>query len=169
MSVVRLLALAGLLVLPLPAAAQDMPLVDHVANMFSGLQAGYHRSMGDVVVPIKQLGPGVFEVSAEGEGTSTTTITELEPCIFNYEDKTGTRTPQVFQLHFKKLISVTYRPRTTDANGLTTVLIDEMAEPDFLMREGKPMDARFVMQALSTDVPAASLEASVAALKTACP
>jgi hypothetical protein len=72
----RALTIVALTYLPLPAFAQDMPLVDHVANMFLGLQAGYHVGKDDRV-PIVQLSPGVFDVASSRP--VKTAITELEP------------------------------------------------------------------------------------------
>lgn len=161
----RALAVAALACLPLSAAAQDMPLVDHVANMFLGLQAGYHE--GKDKIPIIQVGPGAFEVASSRP--VKTVFTEIEPCVFNYEATIGTRKPFVLQLHLRKLNGVAYAPREPDANGMATIVVVTDAAGDYLIRDGKPIDAERFVPALTTDIPVASLDASVAAVKAACP
>lgn len=162
----RALAIAALTCVPLPALAQDMPLVDHVANMFLGLQAGY-RVDQEEALPIQQLAPGVFEVASSRP--VKTAITELESCVFNYEATIGTRKPVSFQLDMRKLNGVTYIAREPAANGIATIVVYTDAAPGYIVRDGKPVDAERFVPAFETDIPVTSLEASLAAVKAACP
>ena len=165
----RSLALAGLLILPLPATAQDMPLVDHFGTAFMGFQAGYHLYSGDVLVPVKQLGPGTFEVSAEGQRTVTTTITEIEPCVFNYEAIIGTRKPQILQIYMTRLVSLSYRAGRTNADGMTIQFLEKQRDPGLVIVEGRAVESEMLFRQIDTDIPIETLEASAAALKEACP
>jgi hypothetical protein len=72
-------------------------------------------------------------------------------------------------MHLRKLNGVTYSPREPDANGIATIVVSTDATPGYLIRDGEPMDAERFIPALETDIPVASLEASVAAVKAACP
>jgi hypothetical protein len=69
----------------------------------------------------------------------------------------------------RKLNGVAYTPREPDANGMATIVVVTDAAGDYIIRDGKPIDAERFVPALETDIPVASLEASVAALKAACP
>jgi hypothetical protein len=98
-----------------------------------------------------------------------TTITELGPCVFNYEAKIGTRSPRSCGLKIKSHDSVMNRPRKTEANGLTLYLLEIEAKADFAMADGEPVETKLLLNSVTTDIPLASLEASLAALKAACP
>jgi hypothetical protein len=123
--------------------------------------------MSEALVPVQQLGPGVFEVS--GERTMTTTITEIEPCVFNYEVKIGTRRPQVLQVYMKSLSSLSYRAGRTDANGMTIRFLEKVRDPTFAVMDGEFVESELLFRHIDTDIPLETLEASAAALMQACP
>ena len=165
----RAFAIAALACLSLPAAAEDKPLVDHFAAVFIGIGVGSHSYVKETLVPVRQLGPGVFEIASEGQRTTTETITEIEPCVFNYASQIGTRVREPLQYYMSKLKSLSYRAGRTDENGMTIQFYEIEFDPGFVARDGEPVDTKLLLHSVDTDIPVESLNASVAALKAACP
>ena len=169
---IRSLALAALVALPLPAFAQETPTVDHVAAIIMGVKDGSHAYMGkDNLATANRSAPGVFDITnAEGAKIGLV-VTEVEPCVFDLAISVPGRASPQLLFYAGKLSDVIHRANAPDANGVALMFNDYQMEPGTLVRTNADgtITEDDISESFQTSLSVEEMDAAVDALKAACP
>lgn len=165
-------ALAALLLLPLPAVAQaaDPATLDTVAAVLGGIAEGAKVDFGPArQTPFTRTAPGVFENNSAA-GTGKLTVVESSPCVFDVTVDINGETQGVLRFSANKLAGIVYTP--ADDNGDLHNFGIALTGPDGVM---STVDASGTVtpttssSTFSTTLTLDDLNAAVAKLQEACP